>query len=121
VRERRTILPVLLLGLAGSAALYVALGAPAAVIRAMLAGLLAGAGATLVNFVWKLSLHAAVAAGCAVLLWPASPAAGTAMAAAALLVGASRVVVAHHSPAQVLAGWVYGALAMAGAARLVGG
>lgn len=120
VRERRAVLPILLAGLVGSGAAYTALGAPPAVTGAMFAGLLAGAGATLVNFVWKLSLHAAVATGCAVLLWPALPAAAGTMAAAALLVGMSRVVMAHHSPAQVLAGWLYGAVAMAGAARLVG-
>lgn len=121
VSERRVVLPVLLVGLGVALAGHAALGAPAAVTGAMLAGVLAATGATLVNFAWKLSLHAAVSMGCAVLLWPALPAAAVATAAAALLVGAARVVVAHHTPAQVLAGWAYGATAMAGAARLVGG
>jgi membrane-associated phospholipid phosphatase len=110
VREQRPALLVVFAAvvLLGTAVLAV-LGAPrplVALIAAMAAGLVVSLGVTLV---WKISVHAATAAGAAVILlivfgpslWP--------FLAVPPLVGWSRVEVRDHTPAQVVAGMAMGA------------
>jgi membrane-associated phospholipid phosphatase len=111
VREQRTRplgfgLASVLVGLA----LLVALRAPrdlVALVVAMFAGLLV---ATAINHFWKLSVHAGVASGSAVVLvmvfGPALLATGLVVAA----VGWSRVRLRDHTASQVVAGTVVGAI-----------
>jgi len=91
-----------------TAALLLALGAVAATLLA----------AALANLVWKLSLHAAMAA-CAVAtaVLAVGPAA-LALAPLVALVAWARVRLGAHDPAQVAAGLALGAAAAALAARL---
>src|SRR2546430_2014628 len=74
--ERRSVLPLLFIGMLASLALYVLTGAPMLMMQAMAIGLSGGAGAILISRFWKISLHAAVAMGCAglflALSWPAA-------------------------------------------------
>lgn len=110
VREQRPALLVLFAAvvLLGTALLAL-LGAPrplVALIAAMAAGLIVSFGVTLV---WKISVHAATAAGAAVILllvfgpsvWPCL--------AIPPLVGWSRVEIQDHTPSQVVAGMAMGA------------
>lgn len=95
--------------LAGLATL-VGLGAPrqlVAMVVVMSAVLLV---VSAVNQMWKLSAHAAVAAGSAAVLVVVFGPALLALAGLVALVGWSRVRLADHTPAQVLAGAVAGAL-----------
>jgi len=106
--ERRIVLPLLFLGMVGSFVLYALTQAPAIMLRGMLIGLLAGAGAILISRFWKISLHAAVAMGCAALFIPISWSILLGISALGIVVGISRLVVKHHTPAQVIGGWIYG-------------
>jgi membrane-associated phospholipid phosphatase len=114
-REQR--LRPLLAGLVSVAAgvvLLVVLGAPrqvVALIVAMLAGLAVTA---LITHWWKISAHAAVAAGTATILMAAfGPALAVAWPVVAA-VGWSRVVLREHTLAQVLGGVPMGALVAGG-------
>lgn len=106
--ERRVVLPLLLVGMLAAFALYVLTGAPAMMLRGMVIGLLAGVGAIVISRFWKMSLHAAVGMGCAALFIPISWAMVAAMAALSVIVGITRLVVKHHTIAQVVGGWIYG-------------
>ena len=77
-------------------------------MREMLIGLLAGIGAVLISRFWKISLHATVAMGCAALFIPLSITTVLILGSLGIIVGLSRLVVRHHTLAQVLAGWLYG-------------
>jgi membrane-associated phospholipid phosphatase len=72
----------------------------------MLAGLVAS---TLVTLVWKVSFHAAVVAGAAVVLVAVFGPALAVLAPLVALVGWSRVASGDHSPAQVVVGVLLGA------------
>lgn len=110
-REQRR-LP-LLLGLTSVLAglvLLLVLGAPRQLIAMVVVMFTVGAGVTVVNQFWKLSAHAAVAAGSvAVLVQVFGPALLVGVAVVAL-VGWSRVALRDHTPAQVVAGAVVGAV-----------
>lgn len=106
--ERPRVLVLLFIGVLVSFALYLLSNVPALMVQAMVAGLLCGAGAILITRFWKISLHATVAMGCAALFLPLSWGWVLAFALAGLLVGVARIIVQHHSTAQVVAGWVYG-------------
>lgn len=106
--ERRLALPLLLGGLAVSALLYPLTDPPASLMRGVLLGIWAGAGAVLISFFWKISLHAAVAMGCAALLQPVSPALAGCFLALGAIVGVSRLYAGHHTSLEVAAGWLYG-------------
>lgn len=106
--ERHIVLPLLLVGMMASLALYILTSAPAIMLRGMVVGLVAGAGAVAISRFWKMSLHAAVGMGCAALFIPLSWALVGVMAALAFIVGVSRLAVKHHTPAQVIVGWAYG-------------
>jgi hypothetical protein len=108
-REERTW--VFLLGIAslsGSMALYRALDCPRAVVDAALVGVAGACGAAAINVAFKISVHAAVAAGCATVLAPTSAGASAAAAVLAVTAGLARIPLGHHTPAQVVAGWAYG-------------
>lgn len=109
-REKRPAAILVILGsvLTGTA-LMLATGAPrelVALLVAMIAGLLVTLAVTLV---WKISVHAAVAAGTVVILALVFGSALNALWALAALVCWSRVALRDHTLAQVLGGTVAGA------------
>jgi membrane-associated phospholipid phosphatase len=106
--ERRIVLPLVFVGLVGSFVLYALTGAPAIMMRCEVVGLVVGAGAIIISRFWKISLHATIAMGCAALFIPISPTILVVMAVLGILVGISRLVVKHHTLAQVIGGWLYG-------------
>lgn len=77
-------------------------------LRGLIVGLVAGVGAIVISRFWKMSLHAAVAMGCAALFIPVSWTIVVGMAVLGLIVGLSHLVVKHHTAVQVVGGWVYG-------------
>ncbi len=87
-------------------ALMSALGAPRLLV-ATVSGMLAGLAVTLpITLRWKISFHAAVSAGTVVVLAHVLPAVPALAAGAVVVAGVcwARVRLAHHTPAQVLAG-----------------
>jgi membrane-associated phospholipid phosphatase len=74
----------------------------------MVTGVLAGAGAVVISRFWKISLHSAVAMGCAALLIPFSWMLAATFAILAVVVGVARLMVRHHTWGQVVVGWGYG-------------
>lgn len=90
--------------------LLVALDAPRELTALVVAMFVGGLAATVINHFWKLSVHASVAAGTTAVLVLAF---GPALLAAAVVVAAvgwSRVRLRDHTPWQVVAGTVVGAI-----------
>jgi membrane-associated phospholipid phosphatase len=106
--ERHIALPLLFVGVLASFGLYGLTQAPIIMMRGMLIALFAGLGVIIISRFWKISLHAAVAMGCAGLFIPISLVAAGVFAILGLIVGLARLRVRHHTPAQVLMGWIYG-------------
>jgi membrane-associated phospholipid phosphatase len=106
--ERYIALPLLFIGLLVSFGLYQLTHAPTIMMRGMAIGLVAGLGAIIISRFWKISLHAAVAMGCAGLFIPISWTVTGVFTILGLIVGLARVRVRHHTPAQVVVGWIYG-------------
>ena len=80
--------------------------APLVIIACLVSAVIATVLGYWVNRYTKLSLHSAAMAGCtAVLLWTA-PVIGVIMAIIAPLVGWSRIRLKHHTPLQILIGWM---------------
>jgi len=80
--------------------------APAVIIACLISAVIATALGYWINRYTKLSLHSAAMAGCtAVLLWTA-PMIGVIMAVFAPLVGWARIRLKHHTPVQILIGWM---------------
>lgn len=120
VREHRApVMAAAAVSLGLGALLLVALDAPAALfgeIGGVFIGLVL---CLLVNLVWKLSVHAAVAAYVAMALLVPVPVIGPVLALLlASAVGWSRVKLSAHTPGQALAGFAAGCLAFAGALLL---
>lgn len=107
VREQRTSIYAV-----GGACLVILLAvliigkAPVVIIACLISAAIATALGYMVNRYTKLSLHSAAMAGCtAVLLWTA-PLIGVIMAVFAPLVGWARIRLKHHTPVQILIGWM---------------
>ena len=80
--------------------------APLVIIACLISAVIATALGYWINRYTKLSLHSAAMAGCtAVLLWTA-PLIGVVMAVFAPLVGWARIRLKHHTPLQILIGWM---------------
>jgi membrane-associated phospholipid phosphatase len=80
--------------------------APVVIITCLISAVIATALGYWINRYTKLSLHSAAMAGCtAVLLWTA-PLIGVIMAVFAPLVGWARIRLKHHTPVQILIGWM---------------
>jgi len=80
--------------------------APVVIIACLVSAVIATGLGYVINRVTKLSLHSAAMAGCtAVLLWTA-PLVGALMAVCVPLVGWARIRLKHHTPAQILIGWM---------------
>src|SRR5260370_37937820 len=88
---------------------YASSGAPEIAVRASLGIALANVVDGLINFGYKVSAHATGAAACATLLFYVAPVYGIPGAAAALLVGWSRVVLLTHTRGQAVLGCAVGA------------
>jgi membrane-associated phospholipid phosphatase len=93
---------------------YIHFDAPAVAIRSGYALVIANSIDGLINLFYKVSAHATGAAASATLIWLATPLVGLSIiaAAAALLVGWSRVELKRHTRGQVLLGWLVGVSAM---------
>ncbi len=107
VREQRTSIYAV-----GGACLVILLAvliigkAPVVIIACLISAVIATALGYWINRYTKLSLHSAAMAGCtAVLLWTA-PMIGVIMAVFAPLVGWARIRLKHHTPVQILIGWM---------------
>lgn len=107
VREQRTSIYAV-----GGACLVILLAvliigkAPVVIIACLISAVIATALGYWINRYTKLSLHSAAMAGCtAVLLWTA-PMIGVIMAVFAPLVGWARIRLTHHTPVQILIGWM---------------
>lgn len=80
--------------------------APLVIIACLISAVIATALGYWINRYTKLSLHSAAMAGCiAVLFWTA-PFIGVIMAVFAPLVGWARIHLKHHTPVQILIGWI---------------
>ena len=80
--------------------------APVIIIACLVSAVIATVLGYVINRYTKLSLHSAAMAGCtAVLLWTA-PLIGVIMAVCAPLVGWARIRLKHHTPVQILIGWM---------------
>lgn len=80
--------------------------APVVIIACLVSAVIATVLGYVINRYTKLSLHSAAMAGCtAVLLWTA-PLIGVVMAVCAPLVGWARIRLKHHTPVQILIGWM---------------
>ncbi|MGC5054755.1 phosphoesterase PA-phosphatase [Micromonospora sp. DT48] len=109
VREqRRTPLVYGLVSVLVGLALLIGFRAPRPVIAMVVVMFGLGLAVTLVNLVWKLSIHAAVAAGSGAVLVIVFGAKLLLAAPAVVLVGWSRVVLRDHTVGQVIAGTVAG-------------
>lgn len=107
IREQRTSIYAV-----GGACLVILLAvliigkAPVVIIACLVSAVIATALGFWINRYTKLSLHSAAMAGCtAVLLWTA-PLIGVVMAIFAPLVGWARIRLKHHTPVQILIGWM---------------
>ncbi|KUJ44862.1 phosphoesterase PA-phosphatase [Micromonospora maris] len=111
VREqRRTPLVYGLLSVIAGIALMVSFDAPRRLLAMVVVMLAIGVAVTVVNLFWKLSIHAAVAAGsAAVLVIEFGPTLLVSVPVVAL-VGWSRVRLGEHTTGQVLAGTIVGLL-----------
>jgi membrane-associated phospholipid phosphatase len=106
--ERHIALPLLFVGVLISFGFYALTQAPAVMMRGMLIALFAGLGVIIISRFWKISLHAAVAMGCAGLFIPISGITAGVFAVLGLIVGLARLRIRHHTAAQVIVGWLYG-------------
>lgn len=65
-------------------------------------------GCIIINRFWKISFHSSIATICAALFLPFSSVLVCAFTLFGLIAGCSRLPLKLHTPAQVLAGWLYG-------------
>jgi membrane-associated phospholipid phosphatase len=119
--ERRAVFPILIVGLIGSFALYFLIGTPLLMLRGMVAGIVGGVGAAIINRYWKISIHAAVTMGCAALFLPVSIPFMLGFMALGVIVGLARLPIKHHTPGQVIVGWLYGFFFTSALLWLMGG
>lgn len=112
--QRWPILLITLISILGGIAVLLATSAPAQIIAEVLFMLVGLIIVGVVNLVWKLSVHAALTTFAALhclLLLPG----GVQMAVALIaLVGWARIRMGHHTPTQVAAGTLVGALVSLG-------
>lgn len=111
VRQDRYRLYPLILALCGISALsFWLLDAPAFMLRGILAGGALAFVAMLINLVLKISLHAALATLCALVILALIPWLGLAACVFAALVGWSRVALRRHTAVEVISGALLGGI-----------
>jgi membrane-associated phospholipid phosphatase len=81
-------------------------GGPPIVTACLVSAVLATVIGYLVNRYTKLSLHSAALAGCTIVLIVTAPLIGIVMALFTPLVGWARIRLKHHTPLQILIGWI---------------
>ncbi|SCG15921.1 hypothetical protein GA0070610_2173 [Micromonospora echinofusca] len=108
--QRRRPLAYGLLSVLVGLAVMIGFGAPRPVLAMVVVMFALGLAVTVVNLAWKLSIHAAVAAGAAAVLVIEFGPALLASAPVVALVGWSRVRLRDHTVGQVAAGTVVGTL-----------
>lgn len=81
-------------------------GGPPIVTACLVSAVLATVIGYLVNRFTKLSLHSAAMAGCTTVLLVTAPVIGIVMALFTPLVGWARIRLKHHTPVQILIGWI---------------
>jgi len=80
--------------------------APVVIIACLISAVIATALGFWINRYTKLSLHSAAMAGCTAVLLLTAPWIGVVMAVFAPLVGWARIRLKHHTPVQILIGWM---------------
>jgi membrane-associated phospholipid phosphatase len=80
--------------------------APVVIIACLISAVLATALGYWINRYTKLSLHSAAMAGCTAVLLLTAPLIGVVMAIFTPLVGWARIRLKHHTPVQILIGWM---------------
>jgi len=80
--------------------------APAVITACLVSAVLSTGISFVINRYTKLSLHSAAMAGCATVLLMTAPILGVVMAAFAPLVAWARIRLKHHTPVQILIGWM---------------
>ncbi len=106
--ERRIVLPLLVLGIAGAWLIYWLIDAPTAIIVGMQIGVIEGVLVVAITRYWKISLHAMTAMTCAALFIPVAPIWTLVIALVGIVTGLARIPIRHHTVGQVLGGWLYG-------------
>jgi membrane-associated phospholipid phosphatase len=110
VREHRHgLYPVILATLLVSMLSFWLLDGPAFMLRGLAACMVLTVVAMLVNFVSKISLHAALSTFCAIALLALQPWLGLAACVFAALIAWSRIVLRRHTPFEVVCGVLLGA------------
>jgi hypothetical protein len=107
IREQRN--SVYILGGISLVALLIILvygRAPVILIACLISAVIATTIGYLINHYTKLSLHSAAMAGCTTVLILAAPILGILMALFTPLVGWARIHLKHHTPVQILIGWM---------------
>ncbi|HZC79199.1 MAG TPA: phosphatase PAP2 family protein [Ktedonobacterales bacterium] len=117
-RQRYLLYPFGILCMLALTLVFAFYGAPEIAVRATAGIVLANMVDGLINFFYKVSAHATGAAACATVLFYVAPVYGIPGAAAALLVGWSRVVLLKHTRGQVVLGWAVGVASTAVALNL---
>lgn len=107
LKERNVALPLLFIGLGTAFIFFWAAAAPLIILNSLAIALIVGFGAIIISRFWKISLHAAVAMGCSVLLAPVSINTAIFFGVLAIITGISRIIVKHHTYMQVFTGWLY--------------
>jgi membrane-associated phospholipid phosphatase len=80
--------------------------APVVLIACLVSAVIATALGYWINRYTKLSLHSAAMAGCTAVLLLTAPQVGLVMAVFTPVVGWARIRLKHHTPAQILIGWI---------------
>jgi membrane-associated phospholipid phosphatase len=106
--HRRVTLIILLAGLMTSFVLYKRINAPSTITDGLTIALIGGVLIALITWFWKISFHAAVAMGCAALFVTISIPTTFIFIITALISGLVRLPIKHHTPTQVIFGWIYG-------------
>lgn len=109
-QDRYRLYPLILLVCAVSALVFWLLDAPAFMLRGILGGTALAFVAMLINLFLKISLHAALATLCALVILSLMPWLGLAACLFAALIGWSRVVLRRHTAVEVLSGALLGGI-----------
>ncbi|MET8980857.1 hypothetical protein ABZX85_35175 [Streptomyces sp. NPDC004539] len=109
-KQRFVVLPFILLSVAVGLGVMLAGGAPQEMIAMVVTMMVTLFALTAITFAWKISVHQAVASGSVVMIAVAYGPWALAGFALVALVGWSRIELRDHTPSQVAAGTVLGAL-----------